>query len=47
MATTKIFVSIFEIAPKKIFCVFFQLQIDFRIQTNIFWKKKKQFACKI
>ena len=31
MATTKFF----EIAPKNFFC-FFQPQIDFRIQTNIF-----------
>ena len=36
MATTKIFLSIFEITPKNFFVFFFQLQIDFRIQTNIF-----------
>ena len=35
MATTKIFRSIFEIVPKN-FLFFFQPQIDFRIQTNIF-----------
>ena len=28
--------SHFEIAPKKFFVIFFQPQIDFRIQTNIF-----------
>ena len=48
MATTKVFLSIFEIASKNFLC-FFQPQIDFRIQTNIFWKKnlhaKFNFLC--
>ena len=35
MATTKIFLSTFEIAPKNCLC-FFQLQIDFRIQKKHF-----------
>ena len=39
MATTKIFVSIFEIAPKNFLCFFFQPQIDFHTQINIFEKK--------
>ena len=46
MATTKIFLSIFEIAPKNFFVFFFQPQNDFRTPTNIFLKKKN-FACKI
>ena len=36
MATTKIFQSISEIAPKNVFVFFFQSQTDFCIQTNIF-----------
>ena len=46
MATTNIFLSIFEIALKIFFGFFFQPQNDFRTQTNIFLKKKN-FACKI
>ena len=41
MATQKIFEVILKIWPKKIF-VFFQPQIEFRTQTNIF---RKKFFC--
>ena len=44
MATTKIFLYIWN-CSQKFFVFFFQPQIDFRTQTNIFWQKK--FACKI
>ena len=45
----KIFLSIFEIAPKNLFVIFFRPKIDFRIQTNIFEEKilhaKFNFFC--
>ena len=44
MATQKIFQAVLKIWPKN-FLFFFQPQIDFRTQTNIF--QKKNFACKI
>ena len=43
MATTKIFQSIFQIAPKNFLCFFFQPQIDFRIQANM--HAKFNFLC--
>ena len=40
MAMTKIFRSIFEIAPKKFLWFFFQPQIDFSYSNKQFSKKK-------
>ena len=48
MATTKNFQSIFEVAPKNIFCVFFNRKLIFVLKQTIFEKKlhsKFNFLC--